>query len=61
MSELYREPVDEKFDDITQAALGELELDDKSDLKAESSVGRQSEDNHVEMTEGSKADNTINT
>ena len=46
--ELYREPVDGKFDDITRDVLGELESDDESD---QLELDRLSEDDQVTMAE----------
>ena len=44
--ELYRKPVDGKFDDITRAVLAEIESDDESD---QSKSDRLSEDDQVMM------------
>ena len=46
---------------MTQEKLGELELDDKRNLEAESFTDRQTEDNHVAMAKDSEVDNHNNT
>ena len=60
--------MDRKFDDVTQAVIAQLELDDESDLEddesnleADSLVDRQLEDNHVVMNEDLKVENHHNT
>ena len=46
---------------MTWEKLGKLELNDKCDLKAESLVQRQLEDNRVAVAEDLEADNHDNT
>ena len=51
-AELYREPVDGSFDDITRAVLGELESDEDSDCDVDADKAEAMETE----TAGSSAD-----